>query len=1068
MRPKLLEIEGLQSFRELQRIDFETLGETGLFGIFGPTGSGKSTVLDAITFALYGKVKRAGGTLGILNANEDTLKVRFVFEILREGSRKAYRIDRTYQRKKGSDHACEPKIARLIEISAGGEIPVCDKPSEVGNTVRELLGLSHDDFTRAVVLPQGSFQEFLMLGNAERRSMLERIFYLEEYGRRLQDKLSRKLGQLKSRLDTLKGELAAYADATDEALSEAGAEWKAAQAEQTRLETELSQLEPRYREAGEVFQLMMEQARAEQALKQHQLKQELFAQQRRKLDLAEKADSLLELIQSTRDLTENQIQLQALLKQGADQLAAAGQKRDKDRNLYEDFRKQAASEQPRLGSLRTRLEEALGVMGGIRGLTEKKEEAATSLEKLRAEYARVHRDIGAATAEAERMEQELETLSRKADTLKVSPEFRAQLQEGLRLEGLFELLAVKKEAADRARQALDILTAGQEELAGKMRDLKAEQERAEADMESRREEQARALKELEGQNALLLSLTLKPGQPCPVCGSDQHPRPAASSGTADVPLRKQEAEAAQQAFKAAEAAFRQAETRCLLAEKEGITLAGRILESTRELALKTREFEAALQKLPEAFQHPELPEAFQYPELQGRPGACVADEIKRLAEQDQQLKEVEKQILHHQTAIRDRRLQLDQWKEKRAEVESQGMKVRTELGQHIELLADKARKIKELLEISELPAEDVSDPLAGLPGEEDVQEEIRRTIQKLQNGHDETENRYQAMQEAEKQYGALAAEQSGLQTRLGMVSLNREAQETLLIKRLAEKGFSDAAAAERAILSASEQQALKTQLEDHQKQGMDLHARLEAVQGRLQGRRIGPEEWESLQQQYQNASRERDESMSRSGAAKNRFELLTARHARWTALTADFQQQNHRQGLFDQIQKLLKAELRKDNSFIDFIAEERLRYIAARASETLGVMTRFKYALELDADAGFIIRDNANGGIHRSVTTLSGGETFLTSLALALALSEQIQLKGQSPLEFFFLDEGFGTLDNQLLDNVVDSLERLSSRQRVIGLISHVPELRNRIARRLLVTPPTGQGDGSTVRIEKA
>ena len=130
-------------------------------------------------------------------------------------------------------------------------------------------------------------------------------------------------------------------------------------------------------------------------------------------------------------------------------------------------------------------------------------------------------------------------------------------------------------------------------------------------------------------------------------------------------------------------------------------------------------------------------------------------------------------------------------------------------------------------------------------------------------------------------------------------------------------------------------------------------------------------------------------------------------------------------------------------------------------------MTKYKYALELDVDAGFIIRDYANGGVHRMVSTLSGGETFLTSLSLALALSEQIQLKGQSPLEFFFLDEGFGTLDNNLLDTVMDSLERLSKKERVIGIISHVPELKSRIGRKLIVDPPSSQGEGSRVKIEK-
>jgi exonuclease SbcC len=158
----------------------------------------------------------------------------------------------------------------------------------------------------------------------------------------------------------------------------------------------------------------------------------------------------------------------------------------------------------------------------------------------------------------------------------------------------------------------------------------------------------------------------------------------------------------------------------------------------------------------------------------------------------------------------------------------------------------------------------------------------------------------------------------------------------------------------------------------------------------------------------------------------------------------------------------------RGNSFIDFVAEERLRYIAREASEILGVLTKYKYALELDPDIGFIIRDNANGGVHRMVTSLSGGETFITSLSLALALSKQIQLKGQSPLEFFFLDEGFGTLDRNLLDIVIDSLQRLSTTDRVIGLISHVPELKNRIARRLIVEPPTADGMGSRISIEKA
>jgi len=165
--------------------------------------------------------------------------------------------------------------------------------------------------------------------------------------------------------------------------------------------------------------------------------------------------------------------------------------------------------------------------------------------------------------------------------------------------------------------------------------------------------------------------------------------------------------------------------------------------------------------------------------------------------------------------------------------------------------------------------------------------------------------------------------------------------------------------------------------------------------------------------------------------------------------------------------KELQTVLR-GNAFVEFIAEEQLIGVALDASAILGKLTKHRYALEVDSSGAFIMRDDANGGVKRPVTTLSGGETFLTSLALALALSSQIQLKGEYPLEFFFLDEGFGTLDSELLEVVMDTLERLHEDNLTVGIISHVPELRNRLARRLIVDPAQPGGRGTRVKIEIA
>lgn len=247
MRPRYLEVKGLQSFKEVQRIDFDALGETGLFGIFGPTGSGKSTVLDAITLALYGSVQRAGkgsrGTQGIINTDMDEVKVSFTFDLFKEGARKTYRVDRVYRRRKGSDVSAENRLSRLYEMAKEGDIVIADKLGDVNSKVQDLIGLNSEDFTRSVVLPQNKFQEFLMLDGADRRKMLERIFYLEEYGQRLTEKLSTRLNCVEKQLKNVEGAISSLGDASAEALQAAERRLKEAAAFKDKADRELQLIE---------------------------------------------------------------------------------------------------------------------------------------------------------------------------------------------------------------------------------------------------------------------------------------------------------------------------------------------------------------------------------------------------------------------------------------------------------------------------------------------------------------------------------------------------------------------------------------------------------------------------------------------------------------------------------------------------------------------------------------------------------------------------------------------------------------------------------------------------------
>ena len=221
MKPIKLSIAGLHSFRETQEISFDELSDTGVFGIFGPTGSGKSTILDAMTLALYGFVGRAEhNTRGILNHAEKSLTVAFEFE-LEKNPRRRYRAERMYRRR--DELSVQNVRSRFVECTPAGDIVLADKDSEVTAQVKRVLGLEPEDFTRAVVLPQGKFAEFLYLKGADRNKMLQRLFSLEKYGDGLQQKVKARLEAAEREMAVLAAEQLGLGDASAEAVETAKA-----------------------------------------------------------------------------------------------------------------------------------------------------------------------------------------------------------------------------------------------------------------------------------------------------------------------------------------------------------------------------------------------------------------------------------------------------------------------------------------------------------------------------------------------------------------------------------------------------------------------------------------------------------------------------------------------------------------------------------------------------------------------------------------------------------------------------------------------------------------------------
>jgi exonuclease SbcC len=201
-------------------------------------------------------------------------------------------------------------------------------------------------------------------------------------------------------------------------------------------------------------------------------------------------------------------------------------------------------------------------------------------------------------------------------------------------------------------------------------------------------------------------------------------------------------------------------------------------------------------------------------------------------------------------------------------------------------------------------------------------------------------------------------------------------------------------------------------------------------------------------------------SRERAAHAASRRDELGRRRARGLELRAQIELLEPRARRLGLIRQAVSA-----NQLSELAAERHVEAVTRGAAALLRSLSGDRYALVRTPDGAFAVADAAHGGLVRPPSTLSGGETFLVSLALALSLSERIQLAGRTRFDFFFLDEGFGSLDQVTLETALGALERLRGPNRVIGMISHVPAIEERMPRRLRVF--TERKGGATVVVHE-
>jgi exonuclease SbcC len=1025
LRPLHLTVDGLACFREKQEIDFRALE---LFAISGPTGAGKSTLLDAIIFALYGEIPRVNtyNRTEMISASRDRVSVKLDFEV----GPSRYRIARTLRRN-------GVQAVRLEEHDGSNIKNLADQVRAANDQVVQILGLAAPAFMQAVVLPQGEFARFLKAQPRDRRSMLRTLLRLDVY-ERMRERAQRLAAAKKGTVDSLRKLLSEEYAGVDEA-AVAGLETERAQVVESLeawrknrddIQAALARLRGLHAKTLELRQV--EEKRA--AL---QKQAEPMSLVKARIEAAAFAMPLLPLLDEAARASAS---AQAATK-AADEARAHQASAQKDCETKADALKSAEKAAEAIKAIReqvSRLHQVLGRLPereqlkaaiarqtqGLKALEEELSSLVSIVESAKAVQAQQQ-----AAVDAARQAAEASGYDPKLDELLESVRDRAVALGAARrsaIESMAELA--------RKRQAL-------EEQTGKIKLLQKEAESARRSAE----EAQRSFEAAEEALHRAISLNevnhlregLAPGQPCPVCEQLVDAPPPAQ--------RAPEVEAARAAFQGAREKQREADA--LARQKEAaLTSEQAKLNAARQTLL---ELEARFSEL-------------QVSVAEGEKG--IRRTLGRRAPRGDVVIEawVETQV----TALARSRKANEEAKARLTTAERILERAKTEETTARERLGEREASRKRLEEdrsasLQRLTA--LQDEIHAITASDDpaaeaaaLEEQIRQLEANLKT----------AAEEAAASKNQLMTAQEALRLQTEAAEAARQEAARRAEKRdaeIARAGFDDETAVREAILDKATAARLKEQIDKHEQDSHAAEERIATLETELGEERVSDEQLASVEKLAAEITTAVETAFGQEKKLEEQIGRLKQRLERSRELREQLEIEESALRVYD----LLAGDLRSDK-FQAYVLQEVFTELVQGASARLLMLTGERYSLQFHDDEIRVV-DHDNADETRISDTLSGGETFLTSLALALELSDQVQRAvGAVNLDSLFIDEGFGTLDPDTLALVSETLQSLRVGGRMVGIITHIPELRDEFAQQVIVTKRQGYSTVQVCGVEHA
>ncbi|MFA0962157.1 SbcC/MukB-like Walker B domain-containing protein [Roseivirga sp. BDSF3-8] len=1003
MIPVTLTIEGLYSYRERQTIDFETLTSGQLFGIFGGVGSGKSSILEAIMFVLYDRSPRLSARgdnryYNMLNLQSDSLYIDFTFKAGKQNE-SLYRFTFTAQRKKSDYDTVEVK-ERGYYIDKGGDWqPLPDKLDTA-----EVVGMSYEHFMQTIIIPQGKFREFIDQPARDRTKMLQELFRLDKFD--LGEPANKLVSGTKEDLLVLNTQLEGLGEVSEEQLAEG--QQAIAEMKEKLLDgqKETVDLQAQQKECERLKGLYdsLKAYRNELTILQGQ--QDSYQQRRSSLARYELAvvefrDKLESYGQLQQDLIEQKEQVTNLI-QSLERQKGALAEAEKD---YEEAEKGLANRE----QLRQQLED-LELIIDIgeesrkeKGLSEKLKAQDAACEKIRHDLEEGKTRLGKTREQQAGLEDmpdregEIITALNARRDIRRHQERTTKLKETVAAERLQlekqqgELQELLKSSGLEADSSL-ATEAIEEQIAERLRD--AEKEQATLAEEKNRLQVKHRLSEWAND--------LKEGDPCPLCGATHHPDVAgfeAVHSQLKVLSKKEAAE--------------KDKARVWTDLKVQVSRIAATLEGAQQ-NVQSRERELA--------------------EHESQPLPEVAPDYAEATEETlQQSLEAAKAARQHRSKLAKQREEQEATVEKlRTLAETQERaRQETQSEQRIAAaaVADKKQRVKVL------PVEKFM---------EKPVEELRRSAERGRRKIADLEATYE-----QKKKAAEEAKQAYVQTEATLKS--REEQKNLTAKRAEDRTAElNALATQHNFDSLQDIKALlkkgldiateKDALAAYDKKLHSLGEQVKKCESDIDGQAYEAERHETLNRRLDELRETTGNLEKQLAVAEKERQRMLEQMEKKKDLLEKKEALEVRLGNLNEI-----AYLFRGSGFVRYVSSIRLRDLCRAANERFFKLTKNNLSLELNEQNDFIVRDYLNNGRTRLLKTLSGGQTFQAALCLALALAENIRSLNEADQSFFFLDEGFGSLDKDSLRIVFETLKSLRKENRIVGIISHVEELQQEI-----------------------